>query len=43
LEILVAKCYGLSRNDMAQLLDSFPKVDEEETSRLLAPVHWNGV
>lgn len=43
LEILVAKCYGLSRNDMAQLLDSFPKVDEEETSRLLAPVHWDGV
>lgn len=41
LEIAVARVYGLSRNDMITLLDSFPKVDDAEKSRLLARENWS--
>ena len=41
LEISVAKDYGLSRNDMITLVDSFPKVDDAEKSRLLALKNWS--
>lgn len=43
LEIAVARAYGLSRNDMITLVDSFPKVDDAEKSRLLAQDNWGRV
>lgn len=41
LEIAVAKDYGLSRNSMIALIDCFPKIDDAEKARLLAPRHWS--
>ena len=43
LEIAVAKAYGLARGDMAQLLDQFPKLGEEERARLMDCSLWNGI
>lgn len=40
LEIAVAKAYGLSRDEMARLLDDFPKLDEAERNALTSVEAW---
>ncbi|WP_312134401.1 N-6 DNA methylase [Brevundimonas sp.] len=40
-EIVVAKAFGLDRNDFAALLDSFPKLTNEETAALLNKSAWS--
>jgi Alw26I/Eco31I/Esp3I family type II restriction m6 adenine DNA methyltransferase len=42
LEIAVAKAYGLSRDEMARLLDDFPKLDDAERSALTSYEAWTG-
>lgn len=40
LEIAVAKAYGLDRDDMARLLDDFPKLEECEREALTSVTAW---
>ncbi|WP_102959402.1 N-6 DNA methylase [Mangrovicella endophytica] len=40
LEISVAKAYGLDRDDMARLLDDFPKLEEWEREALTSVAAW---
>jgi len=40
LEIAVAKAYGLDRDDMARLLDDFPKLEECEREALTSIAAW---
>lgn len=40
LEVLVARLYGLGREDFALLLDSFEKIDESERNVFLASPLW---
>lgn len=41
LEIAVAKAYGLSREEMARLLDDFPKLEDRERDALTSAEAWN--
>ena len=41
LEIAVAKAYGLDRDEMARLLDDFPKLEEGERQALINVAAWN--
>jgi Alw26I/Eco31I/Esp3I family type II restriction m6 adenine DNA methyltransferase len=41
LEIAVAKAYGLSREEMARLLDAFPKLEDGERDALTSVEAWN--
>jgi Alw26I/Eco31I/Esp3I family type II restriction m6 adenine DNA methyltransferase len=40
LEIAVAKAYGLGRDEMARLLDDFPKLDDDEREALTRVESW---
>ena len=40
LELAVARAYGLTRDEMARLLDDFPKLDEGEREALISAAAW---
>ena len=39
-EVTVAKSYGLSRENFAEIIDAFPKLDPDERIALLNPQLW---
>jgi Alw26I/Eco31I/Esp3I family type II restriction m6 adenine DNA methyltransferase len=41
LEIAVAKAYGLNRDELARLLDDFPKLEDGERQALTSVAAWN--
>ena len=41
-EVAVARAYGIGRDTMAMLVDSFEKIDDAEKRRLLDSSLWTG-